>query len=179
MKVSSTYIPGLKIVQSKIYRDNRGLLKEVFKQKLFKNDDFIFNIISSSKKNVVRGFHIQTKFKQAKYVSVLKGAILDVALDLRKRSKTFGKHFKVMLSADNNKSVFLPAGFAHGFLALKKENIVNYNITNYRSAKHEVSLVWNDKDLKIKWPIKNPIVSKRDKMALTFYEYKKLHMKNS
>ena len=179
MKVTSTNISGLKIVQSKIYRDNRGLLKEIFKQKIFKNDDFIFNIISSSKKNVVRGFHIQTKFKQAKYVSVLKGAILDVALDLRKRSKTFGKHFKVMLSADNNKSVFLPAGFAHGFLALKKENIVNYNISNYRSAKHEVSLVWNDKDLKIKWPIKNPILSKKDKMALTFYEYKKLHMKNS
>ena len=179
MKATSANISGLKIVQSKIYRDNRGLLKEVFKQKLFKNDDFIFNIVSSSKKNVIRGFHIQTKFKQAKYVSVLKGAILDIALDLRKRSKTFGKHFKVMLSADNNKSVFLPAGFAHGFLALEKENIVNYNITNYRSTKHEVSLVWNDKDLKIKWPIKNPILSKKDKMALTFYEYKKLHMKNS
>jgi len=179
MKVSSTNISGLKIVQSKIYRDNRGLLKEIFKQKIFKNDDFIFNIVSCSKKNVVRGFHIQTKFKQAKYVSVLKGAILDVALDLRKGSKTFGKHFKVILSADNNKSVFLPAGFAHGFLSLKKENIVSYNITNYRSAKHEVSLVWNDKDLKIKWPIKNPILSKKDKMALTFYEYKKLHMKNS
>ena len=179
MKVTSTNFSGLKIVQSKIYKDNRGLLKEIFKKKIFKNNDFIFNIVSISKKNVLRGFHIQTKFKQAKYVSVLKGAILDVALDLRKRSKTFGKHFKVMLSADNNKSVFLPAGFAHGFLALKKENIVNYNITNYRSAKHEVSLVWNDKDLKIKWPIKNPILSKKDKMALTFYEYKKLHMKNS
>ena len=175
MKVTSTYIPGLKIVQSKIYRDNRGLLKEIFKQKIFKNDDFIFNIVSCSKKNVVRGFHIQTKFKQAKYVSVLKGAILDVALDLRKGSKTFGKHFKVILSADNNKSVFLPAGFAHGFLALKKENIVNYNITNYRSAKHEVSLVWNDKDLKIKWPIKNPVISKKDKKNIKFTEFKKLY----
>ena len=179
MKVTSTNFSGLKIVQSKIYKDNRGLLKEIFKKKIFKNNDFIFNIVSISKKNVLRGFHIQTKFKQAKYVSVLKGAILDVALDLRKGSNTFGKHFKVILSADNNKSVFLPAGFAHGFLALKKENIVNYNITNYRSAKHEVSLVWNDKDLKIKWPIKNPILSKKDKMALTFYEYKKLHIKNS
>ena len=135
------------------------------------NDDFIFNIVSCSKKNVIRGFHIQTKFKQAKYVSVLKGAILDVALDLRKGSKTFGKHFKIILSADNNKSVFLPAGFAHGFLALKKENIVNYNITNYRSPKHEVSLVWNDKDLKIKWPSKKVIVSKKDKGNLTFKKY--------
>tara|TARA_B110000438_G_C15610506_1_gene561982 strand:+ start:172 stop:711 length:540 start_codon:yes stop_codon:yes gene_type:complete len=179
MKVTSTNISGLKIVQSKIYRDNRGLLKEVFKQKLFKNDDFIFNIVSISKKNVIRGFHIQTKFKQAKYVSVLKGAILDVSLDLRKGSKTFGKHFKVMLSADNNKSIFIPAGFAHAFLSLKEESIVNYNITNYRSPKHEVSLIWNDKDLKIKWPIKNPIISKKDKTALTFYEYKKLYTKNN
>ena len=87
--------------------------------------------------------------------------------------------FKIILSDNNAKSLLIPAGFAHGFLALKKENIVNYNITNYRSPKHEVSVVWNDKDLKIKWPIKNPIVSKRDKGALTFYEYKKLHMKNS
>ena len=179
MKITSTNISGLKIVQSKIYRDNRGLLKEVFKQKLFKKDDFIFNIVSCSKKNVVRGFHIQTKFKQAKYVSVLKGAILDVSLDLRKGSKTFGKHFKVMLSADNNKSIFIPAGFAHAFLSLKEESIVNYNITNYRSPKHEVSLIWNDKDLKIKWPIKNPIISKKDKTALTFYEYKKLYTKNN
>ena len=179
MKVTSTNFSGLKIVQSKIYKDNRGVLKEIFKLKIFKNIDFIFNIISSSKKNVVRGFHIQTKFKQAKYVSVLKGAILDVSLDLRKGSNTFGKHFKVILSADNHKSLFLPAGFAHCFLALKKENIVHYYLTNYRSAKHEVNLLWNDKDLKIKWPIKNPILSKKDKMALTFYEYKKLYMKDS
>jgi len=179
MKVTSTNFSGLKIVQTKVYKDSRGLLKEIFKKKIFKNNDFIFNIVSISKKNVLRGFHIQTKFKQAKYVSVLKGAILDVALDLRKGSNTFGKHFKVILSADNHKSLFLPAGFAHCFLALKKENIVHYSLTNYRSARHEVNLLWNDKDLKIKWPIKNPILSKKDKMALTFYEYKKLHIKNS
>ena len=179
MKITFTNFSGLKIIQSKTYKDNRGFVKESYKQKNLKNKDFIFAIISSSKKNVVRGFHIQTKFKQAKYVSVLKGAILDVSLDLRKGSNTFGKHFKVILSADNHKSLFLPAGFAHCFLALKKENIVHYSLTNYRSAKHEVNLLWNDKDLKIKWPIKNPILSKKDNMALTFYEYKKLHIKNS
>ena len=179
MKVTSTNFSGLKIIQSEIYKDNRGLLKEIFKQKIIKNNDFVFGIVSISKKNVIRGFHLQTKFKQAKYISVLKGAILDVALDLRKGSKTFGKHFKIILSANDNKSVFLPAGFAHGFLALKKENIVYYNIVNYRSAKHEVSLLWNDKDLKVKWPIKNPILSEKDKKSLTFYEYKKLYMKDS
>ena len=179
MKVTSTNFSGLKIIQSKTYKDNRGFVKESYKQKNFKNKDFIFGIISSSKKNVIRGLHLQTKFKQAKYVSVSKGAILDVVVDLRKGSKTFGKHFKLILSADNNKSLFIPVDFAHGFLTLKKENIVNYNLTNYRSPKHEVSLVWNDKDLKIKWPIKNPIISKKDKKNLKFYEYKKLYMKDS
>ena len=179
MKVTFTNFSGLKIIQSKTYKDNRGLFKENYKQKIFKNKDFIFGIISSSKKNVVRGLHLQSKFKQTKYISVLKGAILDVVLDLRKESKTFGKHFKVILSANNDKSLFIPAGFAHGFLSLKKENIVHYKCTNYRSAKHEVGLLWNDKDLKIKWPIKNPIISKKDKKNLKFYEYKKLYMKDS
>ena len=174
MKVTFTNFSGLKIIQSKTYKDNRGFVKESYKQKNFKNKDFIFGIISSSKKNVVRGLHLQSKFKQTKYISVLKGAILDVVLDLRKESKTFGKHFKVILSANNDKSLFIPAGFAHGFLSLKKENIVYYKCTNYRSAKHEVGLFWNDKDLKIKWPIKNPIISKKDKKNLKFYEYKKL-----
>ena len=179
MKVTFTNFSGLKIIQSKTYKDNRGFVKESYKQKNFKNKDFIFGIISSSKKNVVRGLHLQTKFKQAKYISVLKGAILDVVLDLRRESKTFGKHFKVILSANNDKSLFIPAGFAHGFLGLEKENIVYYKCTNYRSAKHEVGLLWNDKDLKIKWPIKNPIISKKDKKNLKFYEYKKLYMKDS
>ena len=178
MKVTFTNFSGLKIIQSKTYKDNRGFVKESYKQKNLKNKDFIFAIISSSKKNVIRGLHLQTKFKQAKYISVLKGAILDVVLDLRKESKTFGKHFKVILSANNDKSLFIPAGFAHGFLSLKKENIVYYKCTNYRSAKHEVGLLWNDKDLKIKWPIKNPNISKKDKKNLKFYEYKKLYMKD-
>ena len=104
MKVTFTNFSGLKIIQSKTYKDNRGFVKESYKQKNFKNKDFIFGIISSSKKNVVRGLHLQTKFKQAKYISVLKGAILDVVLDLRRESKTFGKHFKVILSANNDKS---------------------------------------------------------------------------
>ena len=122
--------------------------------------------------------HLQTKFSQEKYVSVLKGAIVDVVLDLRKKSKTFGKHFKIILSDRNAKSIFIPAGFAHGFLGLKKENIVYYTCTNYRSAKHEVGILWNDKDLKIKWPIKNPIISKKDKRNLRFKDFLKKYNKN-
>ena len=118
--------------------------------------------------------HLQTKFSQGKYVSVLKGSIFDVALDLRRNSKTFGKHFKIILSNNNAKSIYIPAGFAHGFLGLGKENIIHYFCTNYRSAKHETGLLWNDKDLKIKWPTKKPIISKKDRKNLKFLEFKNL-----
>ena len=90
--------------------------------------------------------------------------------------KTFSKHFKVILSDKNSKHLLIPRGFAHGFLALKKENIIYYTCTNYRSAKHEIGLLWNDRDLKIKWPIKNPIISKKDKKNLKFKEFKKLYI---
>ena len=93
---------------------------------------------------------------------------------MRKKTKTFGKHFKIILSDKNAKSIFIPAGFAHGFLGLKKENIIYYYCTNYRSAKHEIGILWNDKNLNIKWPIKNPIVSKKDKNNLKFLEFKNL-----
>ena len=174
MKIISTKFSGLKVIQSKSYKDNRGLFKEDYKKKFFKNKNFIFGCTSSSKKNVVRGLHLQTKYSQEKYVSVLKGAILDVVVDLRKKSKTYGKHFKTILSDKNAKSLFIPAGFAHGFLSLKEENIIYYTCTNYRSARHEVGILWNDKDLKIKWPIKKPILSDKDKKNLKFKEYKRL-----
>ena len=176
MKIISTKFSGLKVIQSKSYKDSRGLFKEDYKKKFFKNKNFVFGCTSSSKKNVIRGLHLQTKYSQEKYVSVLKGAIFDVVVDLRKKSKTFGKHFKTILSDKNAKSIFIPAGFAHGFLALKKENIIYYTCTNYRSAKHEIGLLWNDDDLKIKWPIKNPVISKKDKKNLKFNEFKKLYI---
>tara|TARA_Y100000815_G_scaffold109364_1_gene97948 strand:- start:40 stop:567 length:528 start_codon:yes stop_codon:yes gene_type:complete len=175
MKIISTKFSGLKVIQSKSYKDSRGLFKEDYKKKFFKNKNFVFGCTSSSKKNVIRGLHLQTKYSQEKYVSVLKGAIIDVAVDLRKKSKTYGKHYKIILSDANAKSIFIPAGFAHGFLALKKENIIYYTCTNYRSAKHEVGILWNDKDLKIKWPIKNPVISKKDKKNIKFIEFKKLY----
>mgnify|MGYP001461834506 FL=1 len=177
MKILSTKFLGVKVIQSKIYKDSRGLFKENYKKKFLKNKNFIFGCMSKSNKNVIRGLHLQTKFPQEKYVSVLKGAIIDVILDLRKNSNTFGKHFKIILSDNNGKSIFIPHGFAHGFLGLKKENIVYYTCTNYRSRKHEVGLLWNDKDLKINWPIKNPIISKKDKKNLKFKEFKKLYIK--
>ena len=113
---------------------------------------------------------MQTKQMQGKYLSVLKGKILDVVVDCRKMSKTFGKHFKIILSEKNATSIYIPPGFAHGFLTLDKENIVLYSCTNYRNKESEVSIAWNDKYLKIKWPTKKPILSKKDSNCKSFQE---------
>ena len=127
--------------------------------------------MSFSKKNVVRGLHIQRKKPQGKFVTVLKGKIFDVALDLRKNSKTFGKVFKCILSEKNDKSIYIPPGFAHGFCSLDKENYVIYSCTKYRDKKNEIGIYYNDKSLNIKWPTKNPILSKKDQKNLTFKNY--------
>ena len=117
---------------------------------------------------------MQTKKKQGKFVSVLKGSILDVVVDLRKNSKTFGKHFKIELTDKNGKSILIPPGFAHGFLAKEKENIVHYYNTNYRSSGNEIGIRWNDTTLKIKWPIKKPILSKKDTRGYSLDEFQRL-----
>ena len=124
-------------------------------------------------KNVLRGLHLQTKFAQGKYLSVLKGEIFDVAVDLRNNSKNFGKYFSIKLSDKNGISVFIPPGFAHGFIGLKKENIICYHCTNYRSKKNELGILWNDKDINIKWPVKKPILSKKDSKNISFKDYLK------
>ncbi len=178
MKISSTKFRGLKIFQSKTHLDSRGAFREVFLKKKVKDFQGIFWCMSKSKKNVVRGLHIQKNINQAKYVSVVKGKIFDVALDLRKKSKTFGKHFTVILSDKNSKSIYIPKGFAHGFMGMEKENYVFYGNSNYRSKKNELGIIWNDKNLKIKWPNKKPLVSKKDKNNLTFKEFCKIHLKN-
>ena len=151
------------------YKDPRGYLREVFLQNKLKKK-IKFNIFSNSKKNILRGLHFQKKKPQGKYVSVLKGRIFDVAVDLRKKSSTFGKSFTVILSQKNCRSIYIPPGFAHGFLSLDNENIVYYGCTEYRSPKNEFSMNYNDATLKIKWPKKNVILSKKDKIAKTFNE---------
>ena len=113
---------------------------------------------------------MQKKFQQGKYISVVKGKILDVVVDCRRKSKTFGKHFKIILSEKNCKSVFIPPGFIHGFLGLDKENIIIYSCTNYRDKNSEIGIKWNDKDLKINWNVKKPILSKKDAKNLEFKE---------
>ena len=172
MKIKTKF-KDLIIIKNKTFKDNRGYFKELVKEKDI-NKRFPFVVMSYSKKNVIRGLHIQTYNSQGKYVSVLKGKIFDVAVDLRKNSKTFGKTFKTILSEKNSKSIYIPPGFAHGFCALEKENYIIYSCTKYRDAKSEKGIFFNDKYLNIKWPIKNPILSKKDRLNVSFKEFVKL-----
>ena len=161
MEIFKTPFKDLLIIKSKLFYDNRGYFREIIRETKIKQK-FVFNVVSLSKKNVIRGLHYQGLKPQGKLVSVVKGKILDVAVDSRKKSKTYGKHYKIILSDKNQTSVFIPAGFAHGFASLDRENIVVYSCTNYRHQKSENGILWNDKKLKINWSIKNPIISKKD-----------------
>ena len=136
MKIKKTKFKGLLIVKQKNNKDSRGSLRETFNNKVLKKK-FIFEYCTSSKANVLRGFHFQYKFKQSKFVNVLKGKILDVVIDLRKNSKTFGKVFKIILSKENALGLYIPAGFAHAYYSIKNENIIYYKLDNYYSPKYE------------------------------------------
>ena len=154
---------GPKIIKSKIYNDKRGFLRETYKGSLFKDKNFIFDVMSFSKKNVLRGLHLQTKKSQAKIITVTQGKIFDVAVDLRKNSKTFGKYVSITISYKDDFSFYIPEGFAHGFLCLSNFCTVNYKCSNFRNQSTEKTLSWNDENLGIKWPTKNPIISEKDK----------------
>jgi len=169
--IKKTKFKDLLVIQNKSYKDSRGYFKELIKENKIKKK-FPFIVMSYSKKNVIRGLHIQRKKPQGKFISVIKGKILDVAVDLRKNSNTYGKYFSIVLSEKNSKSVYVPPGFAHGFCGLEKENYIIYNCSNYRHKRSETGIQYNDKSLKIKWPIKKPIVSKKDKKSFSFMEYK-------
>lgn len=172
MIVEKTNINGLLIIKQKNNKDNRGKLRETFNDKILK-EKFIFEYCTTSKKNVLRGFHFQTKFKQSKYVNVLKGKILDVVIDLRKNSKSFGRTFRIILSSTNAKGLYIPAGFAHAYYSYEKENIIYYKLDNYYAPKYESGIIYNDTSIKVKWPKKKMIVSKKDKDLLTLKEFKK------
>lgn len=171
MKIKKTPIKGLLVFKGKKFVDSRGFFREVLLEKTVKRK-FRFNVVSMSKKNVIRGLHFQKEKQQAKFISVIKGKIIDVAVDIRKNSNTYGKHFKIILSDKNCTSVYIPEGFAHGFGGLEKENIVVYSCTNYRYKKGERGIRWNDKNLKINWIIKKAIISLKDKKNISFKEYK-------
>ena len=171
MKIIKTKIKGLLILKTSIFKDKRGFFKEVEKNKILKKK-FIFDCFSYSKKNTLRGMHLQIKKSQAKIITVVQGKILDVVVDLRKNSKTYGKHFSIEISQKSNFSLYIPEKFAHGFLCLSKDCSVYYKCSNYRDKHSETTIKWDDKDLKIKWPITKPLLSKKDKVGIKFSDFK-------
>ena len=162
MKIKKTSFKDLIIINQKSYKDKRGYFKELLRENEIRKK-FPFLVMSYSKKNVIRGLHLQQKKTQGKFVTVIKGKIYDVVIDLRKKSKTFGKKYSIILSDKNCKSIYIPEGFAHGFCALDKDNYVVYSCTNYRDKKSEIGIKFDDKKLNINWPTKSPILSKKDK----------------
>ena len=173
MKLIKTKIDGPMILKSKIYIDRRGYFKEVYRKNILKNLDFPFDIMSFSKKNALRGLHIQIVSPQAKIITVTHGKILDVAVDLRKNSKTFGKCVQVVISDKDDFSFYIPKNFAHGFLCLSKECTVNYKCSEYRNERSETTINWCDENINIKWPIKKPILSKKDANGISLIDFKK------
>ena len=170
-----TKLKNLFLIKNKNFKDQRGYFKEIIRENKLKKK-FPFLVMSYSKQNVVRGLHIQTKNSQGKFVTVIKGKIFDVAIDLRKNSKTFGEMYSCILSEKNTKSIFIPEGFAHGFQGLEKENYIIYSCTKYREKNSEVTIdIW-DKDLNIKWPVKKKIVSKKDRKGIAFKKYKEIYL---
>ena len=162
MIIKKTKFKDLLIIKQKNNKDSRGILRETFNNKILKKK-FIFEYCTTSKKNVFRGFHFQKKNKQAKYVNVVKGKILDLVIDLRRKSKTFGKVFSIILSKNNALGLYIPAGFAHAYFSYENENIIYYKLDNFYKPAYENGIIYNDKELKIKWPNQKIIVSKKDK----------------
>ena len=151
------------------YFDNRGYFQEIFLEKELKKK-IKFTAIAYSKKNVIRGLHFQLKNMQTKIITVTSGKILDVAVNLKRGSKNFGKVYYFLLSEGD--SVFIPNHFAHGYECLSKNATILYHLDNYRDAKNESGIPYNDQKLKIKWKTKKPILSLRDKNHFSFHEFK-------
>ena len=171
-----TIIEKLNIIQNKKHHDKRGYFQELLKEKQI-NKKFPFIVMSYSKRNVLRGLHIQTNKSQGKYISVLKGKIFDIVVDLRKKSKSFGKCYKNILSEKNSRSLYIPPGFAHGFVGIDNNNYVIYSCTNYRDKNSEVGIIYNDPILKIKWPKREFVISSKDKQNISFKEFKDKYIK--
>ena len=172
MIIKKTKFKDLLIIKQKNNKDSRGILRETFNNKILKKK-FIFEYCTTSRKNVFRGFHFQKKNKQAKYVNVVKGKILDLVIDLRRKSKTFGKVFSIILSKNNALGLYIPAGFAHAYFSYENENIIYYKLDNYYNPKFEFGIDFNDPTLNIKLPKVKIKISKKDRNLLSLDEFKK------
>lgn len=171
MKVIETAIPDVKIIEPTVFGDERGFFMETWNQKRFEEivtgrpTKFVQDNHSKSKEGILRGLHYQTENMQGKLVRVISGEVFDVAVDIRKKSPTFGKWVGIYLSAENKKQLWIPEGFAHGFYVTSNEAEFVYKCTDYYSPEFERSIVWDDKDIGICWPMKNgslPLLSAKD-----------------
>lgn len=178
MKAHKTEITGLLIIEPDIFKDDRGFFFESFNKNRYKEfslqNEFVQDNISKSKRGTIRGLHYQVgEFAQGKLCQVIEGEVLDVAVDIRFGSPTFGKHFSQILNSEKKLQLWIPAGFAHGFSVLSEEAIFSYKCTNFYSKDHERSILYNDPDLKIDWIVSEPIVSEKDLKAANFKDIEK------
>ncbi|MBS9776386.1 MAG: dTDP-4-dehydrorhamnose 3,5-epimerase [Fusobacterium sp.] len=182
-KIEKTFIKDLLIINSKIFEDVRGSFQEIYNEKDFQKlgikEKFVQDNLSNSHKGVLRGLHFQKENSQAKLLKVLSGKIYDVVVDLRKDSETFGKYFGIILSAENNKMLFIPSGFAHGFLSLEDNTNILYKCSDFYNPQFEDGLIWDDKKLNIDWKFEEfnlkkeeLIISEKDKRLKNFDEEK-------
>lgn len=175
MKFKESTLKDVWLIEPTLFGDERGQFLEAFRAEYFKKEgvisDFVQDNISVSKKGTIRGLHYQCNpHAQAKLVMAIEGEILDVAVDLRKKSPTFGKSFKVTLSSKNRNMMLIPGGFAHGFSVLSEEATVFYKCSQYYNKESERGIMWNDQDIDIDWEVENPIVSEKDRKNTNFID---------
>jgi dTDP-4-dehydrorhamnose 3,5-epimerase len=176
MDVTTTNIEGLLIIKPRVFGDERGYFFESFREDIMKSNGvtskFVQDNQSMSSKGILRGLHFQKDpFAQGKLVRVIKGSVLDVAVDIRKKSPTYGQHFLIELNEENKTMFYIPPGFAHGFLTLEDDTLFSYKCTNYYNKESEGAIRWNSKSLNVDWGIVNPILSSKDATAPTFDEF--------
>ena len=175
MNVTETEIPDIKIIDIDVFPDERGFLCETYQENKYIGkgitEKFVQDNQSFSKKHVIRGLHFQQRHPQGKLIMAVAGEVFDVAVDIRIKSPTYGKWVGVSLSDKNQRQLYIPEGFAHGFCVVSDYAIVHYKCTNFYDPADNRGLIWSDPDIKIGWPTKNPLVSSRDKQLPTLKEY--------
>ena len=177
MKITKTDLEGLVVIQPNVFRDSRGYFLESYKKQLLAQNvlhvDFVQDNESLSQKNVLRGLHFQDPpYAQGKLVRVIKGSVLDVAVDIRKKSPTYGKHVALELTEENKTMLYIPPGFAHGFTTMADQTIFSYKCTEVYYKDSEDCILWNDAELKIDWKVSNPVLSEKDKNGKRFMDFK-------
>ena len=179
MEIHTTPIKGLLVIKPRVFEDERGYFFESYREDVLREygytELFVQDNESKSEKSVLRGLHFQNPpYAQAKLVRVVKGSIMDVAVDIRKSSETYGQHFSILLNDMKKEMLLIPEGFAHGFATLEDDTIVNYKCTSAYAKEAEQTLIWNDENIGISWGIDNPIISEKDLKGKPFASFKSL-----